>query len=475
MYKDESEMISKLQDSALKKVQSARIALLTNRPFYGTLLSGMPLIVDCSWLPTAATDHRNLYFNPEFIMGMPADRKKKVFARIDKHPMMTQQQKDDYKEYINVFYRQKTMKEIVFIMMHEVRHVTNDHMSRGKTFDRKRFNIAADHYINTDLVKELGQKAESLKWFTHRQVFDKTKEFGFLAYCYCDYQYEGKTAEEIYALLPEEIGDGEGKPLGAHIGDYDKDLDILGYTDPHPQKSADQEDEDMSWSEDMIDAAMKAAGGEGPKEARELIAQKGKPKINYLQIIKQRMISRVKSDRTYRVLGRRSGGMTKVLRDHGALTKKQFMVMPGRKRTETVDIVIGFDVSGSISRQTMTRIFNEIIALSTLYQCFRITLFCWSTQVGNVNVYTQDNIKEILDYRVTSTGGTTAACAFEYIDEFIPKAKEVIIFTDGYIEDLRHRGSSWGRKYNTLWVICGGRKGWIPPFGKAVDLDEHFK
>ena len=123
----------------------------------------------------------------------------------------------------------------------------------------------------------------------------------------------------------------------------------------------------------------------------------------------------------------------------------------------------------------MTRIFNEIIALSTLYQCFRITLFCWSTQVGNVNVYTQDNIKEILDYRVTSTGGTTAACAFEYIDEFIPKAKEVIIFTDGYIEDLRHRGASWGRKYNTLWVICGGRKGWLAPFGKAVDLDEHFK
>lgn len=100
MYTDEKESIMELADEALKKVQSARIALLTNRPFYGTLLSGMPLIVDCAWLPTAATDHRNLYFNPEFIMGMPVDRKKKVFARIDKHPMMTQQQKMNIKNML---------------------------------------------------------------------------------------------------------------------------------------------------------------------------------------------------------------------------------------------------------------------------------------------------------------------------------------------------------------------------------------
>lgn len=478
MYKDESEMISKLQDEALKLIQSARIALLQHRPFYGTLLSSLPIIADWRWLPTAATDHRNLYYNPEFIMGMPAERKKKVFDRIDNHPTMTQQQKDDYKKYVNVFYRKKTPKEVVVILMHEIRHITNDHMARGKSFNSKMYNIAADQYINTDLVAgDLGPRNKTLKFFPlgAQTKFDKDKEFGFLAYCYCDFAFQNKTAEEIYEM----IYNGKavtGNPMGTHIGDYDPERDILGYVDPHPSLGPIGKDENLAWSAGLIDAAMSAAGGEGPKEARELVARMRKPYIDYMKIIKQRMVSRVRSHLSYRKPARRSGSVTQVLRNYGAITHKQSIILPGRKQSETIDIVVGFDVSGSISTQTMKRIFNEIIGLCTLYKCFRVTLFCWSTVVGEVKVYTQDNIKEMLDYNVTSTGGTRAGVAFEYIEKNIPDAKDVIIFTDGYIEDLTSRKKDWGKKWDTLWVLCGRNKSkYDPPFGRAVDLDEHAK
>ncbi|QPI14801.1 DNA repair ATPase [Salmonella phage GEC_vB_MG] len=478
MYKDESEMIEKLQKDALKVIQSARIALLQQRPFYGTLLSSLPIIADWRWLPTAATDHRNLYYNPEFIMGMPEERKKKVFSRIDKHPHMTQEQKDDYKEYVNTFYRKKTPKEVVVILAHETRHITNDHMARGKSFDSKMYNIAADQYINTDLVaNEFGPRARSLKFFPigEQTVFDKKREFGFMAYCYCDFSFHGKTAEEIYS----EIYNGKvvhGHPMGAHIGDYDPERDILGYVDPHPSLGPVSKDENLAWSAGLIEAALNAAGGEGPKEVRELIARMRKPHIDYMQLIKQRMISRVRSHLSYRKPARRSGSVTQVLRNYGAITHKQSIILPGRNKQDTIDIVIGFDVSGSISKNTLTKIFNEIIGLCLLYKCFRVTLFCWSTCVGEVKIYTQDNIKEMLDYNVTSTGGTTAGVAFEYIEQNIPDATDVIMFTDGFIEDLSHRKKDWGKKWETLWVLCGrNRAKFDPPFGRAVDLDEHSK
>lgn len=478
MYKDESEMIAKLEKDALKVIQSARIALLQKRPFYGTLLSSLPIIADWRWLPTAATDHRNLYYNPEFIMGMPPERKKKVFDRIDNHPQMTQQQKDDYKEYINVFYRKKTPREVVVILIHETRHITNDHMARGKFFDSKLYNIAADQYINTDIViSDLGPRSQGMRFFPGgaQTVFDKNKEFGFMAYCYCDFSFHGMTAEEIYSAIHKGKA-VSGHPMGTHIGDYDPDRDILGYTDPHPCQGPVAKDENFAWSAGLIEAALKAAGGEGPKEARELVARMRKPHIDYMQIIKQRMISRVRSHLSFRKPARRSGSVTQVLRNYGAITNKQSIILPGRKQQDTIDIVIGFDVSGSISQTTLTKIFNEIIGLCLLYKTFRVTLFCWSTKVGDVKVYTQENIKEMLDYNVTSTGGTMAGVAFQYIEDNIPKATDVIIFTDGYIEDLSHRKKDWGKKWETLWVLCGrNRAKFDPPFGRAVDLDEHSK
>lgn len=471
MFVEEHELIRSQKDEALKLLQAARIALLNNYPFYGTLVSSLPLVADWDWLPTAATDHRHLFYNPEFIMGMSPERKKRVFSRIDNHPLMTQKEKDDYKEYVNVFYKPKTIKEVVFILMHEIRHITNDHLARGKAFDHKQYNAASDEYINTNLVMELGQKG-ALKFFPHgkQTVFEKGKEFGWLGYCYCDFKYYGKTAEQIYVLMNS--GFTIKSNVGTHIGDYDPNLDILGYTSPHPCSSDVERDENLSWSADMIDAALQACDGDGPAEARELAARRGKPTINYLQIIKQRMISRIKSSLSYRRPARRSGSVTYMLRKHGAINKHQSIVLPGRNNKQTIDIVVGFDVSGSISQKTLTRIFTEISGMIALYSEFRVTLFCWSTKVGDVKVYTKANIHEMMDYKVTSTGGTSATCAFEYIEKNIPEAKEVIIFTDGYIEDLKNR-QDWGRKFDTLWVICGGRSNWQAPFGRAVNLDEN--
>ena len=476
MHIDEYEMIKAQEPEARRRIQAARIALLSVRPFYGTLLSSMPLVANWEWCTTAATDGKHLFFNPEFVCGMTPGRKKKVMERLAKHPTMTPFDKINEQEFIETFYREKTMPELTFVCEHEVRHVTNDHLWRGKTFNPSLHNAATDEYINTSLVMDHSNRSKPMCWFPNGKAtaFDSSKEFGFLKFAYCNFRYHGMTSEMIYLDMLK--NKPKGRPVGNHMNkdESDDELNILGYDGERPQMTQAEKDSFADWSRHMIDAAVKAAGGEGPEEAMKMLAEWKKPQINYLKLIKQRMLSRIKGNRSYRKISRRSGGLTYAMRKYGGLSEKQSMILPGRTKANKVDIVIGFDVSGSISRATLRRIFNEIIGICLLYKEFRVTLFCWSTKVGNVCVYTDKNIRDMANYEVTSTGGTTAACAFEYIEKNIPDAEEVVIFTDGMIEDLRNR-KDWARKWSTLWVICGGSRNWRPPFGKSVDMDENVR
>lgn len=473
MYPEEYKMIGNLEAEARRRVQAARIALLSVNPFYGTLLSSMPLISNWEWCSTMATDGKNLFFNPEFVCGMPEEREKLVMERLRNHPTMLPAEKAEEERFIRTFYRGKTMPELTFVCKHEVRHVTNNHIWRGKSFDPKLHNAATDEYINTTIVMEHSNRSKPMCWFPNGRasVFDPDKEFGFLHFAYCNFKYLGMTSEQIYIDMLTNAP--KGRPVGNHMHRDEKDdeLNILGYRKERPQLTKEELDDITDWSRHMIDTALKSAGGEGPEEARAMIAEWKNPKVDYLKMIKQRMVSRVKSNRSFRRLSKRGGGLTFAMRKYGGLSKKASMILPGRLPKEKIDIVIGFDVSGSISPETLRRIYSEIIGICILYKVFRVTLFCWSTKVGNVCVYTEDNIRDLANYKVTSTGGTSASCAFKYIEDNIPEAKDVIIFTDGYIEDLNNR-KDWGRKWDTLWVICGGRRNWVAPFGRAVNMDE---
>lgn len=470
---EEYEMIKTQEPEARRRIQAARIALLSVRPFYGTLLSSMPMVANWEWCSTMATDGKHLFYNPEFVCGMLPGRKKAVMERLNNHPIMSAEEKLNELEFIETFFREKTMPELTFVCEHEVRHVTNDHLWRGKSFNPSLHNAATDEYINTSLVMDHSNRSKPMCWFPNGRAstFDSSKEFGFLKFAYCNFRYLGMTSEMIYLDMLK--NKPKGRPVGNHMrpDESEDELNILGYEKGRPELTQAEKDTFSEWSRHMIDSAIKAAGGEGPEEAIRMVAEWKKPKINYLKLIKNRMVSRIKGNRSYRKLSRRSAGLTYAMRTYGNLDANSHMILPGRVQAEKVDIVIGFDVSGSISRATLRRIFNEIIGICLLYKQFRVTLFCWSTKVGNVCVYTEQNIREMADYEVKSTGGTEAACAFKYIEENIPDAKEVVIFTDGMIEDLRDR-KDWARKWSTLWVICGGRSGWNPPFGRAVDLDE---
>lgn len=136
---------------AMTKLQKARTKLLLRHPFYGTLVMTSPMIEDRS-LPTAATDMKNIYYNPDFFDSLSQD-------------------------------------VIEFVIIHEVMHIALMHGLRLKTRNHKKWNRACDYAINLML---------------------KNDGFTLWENCLIDAKYAGMSAEQIYNTLDDEGGGGGG-------------------------------------------------------------------------------------------------------------------------------------------------------------------------------------------------------------------------------------------------------------------------
>jgi predicted metal-dependent peptidase len=136
----------KVDASAKEKLVTARIGLLLRAPFFGNLATRMNLINADDWCPTAATDGRRFYYNSEFVNSLP-------------------------------------LKQLEFLVGHEVLHAVYDHMGRRGSRDPKLWNIADDYCVNWDLVEQ--------------RVGDK------IPVALYDSKYKGMSAEEVYDDLYE--------------------------------------------------------------------------------------------------------------------------------------------------------------------------------------------------------------------------------------------------------------------------------
>jgi predicted metal-dependent peptidase len=103
---------------AVTKLDRAKVAVVTQHPFFASILMKRQLIED-NTIPTAAVDQRGqIYYNKEFLEGLEVD-------------------------------------EIVFVLAHEVGHVIGQHALRRGARNAKKWNIAGDAWIN-DMLKDAG-------------------------------------------------------------------------------------------------------------------------------------------------------------------------------------------------------------------------------------------------------------------------------------------------------------------------------
>lgn len=387
---------------------TARVGMLLRASFFGNLATRMRLVNADEWLTTAATDGRNFYYNSRFIKMLRP-------------------------------------REIEFLFGHEILHCVYDHFGRRGNRDPRLFNIANDFAVNADLKKH------------------KIGEFITTVPCLYDVKYDGMSSEEIYddlyenaekisieelvnRMIDEHMDGNEAE--GADSGD--KDSNRKGPTRLTEEERAKIRDE---IKEAVLTAAQTTDASNLPAGVKRLISNLTDPKLDWRELIRQQLESTVKSDYTWLKASRKGWHVD--------------AVMPGMKNTDMIDIVLTFDMSGSITDKMAKDMVSEVRGIMEEFDAYRIHVFCFDTAIYNPQTYISESLEDISDYALQGGGGTDFECIFQYLRDSEIEPKKLIVFTDG------EPCGSWGdaNYCDTLWVIHSNKDP-RPPFGVWAEYNE---
>lgn len=392
--------------AAREKLITARIALLISAPFFGNLATRLKLINADDWLPTAATDGRNFYYNTEFVNNLSAG-------------------------------------ELQFLFGHEVLHNVYDHIGRNGDFrDRMLFNCAADYCVNADLIDQrIGTQINP---------------------CLYDKKYTGWSAEEVYDDLYEnaekiDISSLMDKLLDEHMeddsngsGDGEDDKDGNGESGKGKRKLKLTEQEKAELRDEIRQAVLQAAQSSGagniPLGVKRLIKDLTKPVVNWRELLQQQIQSTIKDDFSWMKPNRRSWHMD--------------AIMPGMMPGTQIDVCIAIDTSGSIGEADIKAFLGEIRGIMESYDEYKIQVWSFDTEIYNHQTFSSENLENIETYQPMGGGGTDFMENWQYMKAQHIEPKKFIMFTDGYPY------SSWGDPdyCDTVFIIKGNENA-QPPFG----------
>ena len=406
-------MDPKVDNTARERLITARIGLLLKHSFFGNLATRLKLINADEWCSTAATDGKNFYYNSRFIMML-------------------------------------RVKEVEFLVGHEVLHVVYDHMGRRGTRDPQIWNIADDYAVNADLKRH------------------KVGEFITTVPALYEAKYDGVAAEAIYDDLMKNvqyisIEDLLDKMLDDHIdgdgdGDETEDGEGGGGKLKGRPKLSDAEKEEIrqEMRQAIINAAQSADAGSIPKGVERMIKELTAPVMPWRDLLQCNLTSAIKSDYSWMRPSRRGWHMD--------------AVMPGMNPGEEIDVTVFIDMSGSISMKQGQAFLSEVAGMMEAFDGFKIRVACFDTEVYNMQEFTSENLDTVDEYKIMGGGGTDFDCIFKYLKEEEIVPTRLIVFTDGY------PCGSWGDAdyCDTTWIIHGDTDP-SPPFGTWAIYDDHKK
>ena len=384
-------------DSIVDKIIVARVGLLLRHPFFGNMATRLKIVDGSEWCPTAATDGRHIFYN-------------------------------------RAFFEPLSIKQIEFVIGHEILHNVFDHMSRRDGRKPKVFNIACDYNVNGQLVRDkIGEPISSIRM-------------------YHDPAYYGMGSEEIYDKLMDEMDEQQLDQIGQMLDEHvDWESSPNGSNRPQYTKDELKKIRDEI-REATMSAAQSAGAGNTPANVARLIKELTEPKMNWREILRQQIQSTIKHDFSFMRPNRKGWHMNAIL--------------PGSNFSETIDICIAIDMSGSISDAQATDFLSEIKGIMQEYQDFKIKLWCFDTQVYNEQEFDGYSMDEFDHYEVKGGGGTDFDANWDYMKEHDINPKKFIMFTDGY------PFGSWGDETHcdTVFIIHGTNT-IVPPWGEYAYYD----
>jgi predicted metal-dependent peptidase len=356
-----------------QKILKARIALSLRQPFLASAIMRLPIknATSFAWCKTMSTDGYHIFFNANWAENL-------------------------------------SQSELRGVLAHEVLHVIFQHSSRRSNREPLRWNIAADHAINLILL---------------HQGFVLPKG-GF-----ANNAYKGKSAEEIYTLLPESskyrisstgsLGGNDESNIGGQIPDVGEDILDPDNISVKAARSTDMPDRaqlDELCTDLRNDAASKLQGNSAGLFLSECQAIE-ESRIDWRELLRSWLVDRIKNDWSM-------WPYSKKFIHRGLFMPSVGIEAPGH-------IIFAIDTSGSISNKDLGEIFSEIRSYRELFPC-RLTVIQCDAKIQSIEIFEELDGTEIPEQmNVFGRGGTDFRPVFDWAIENDPSSL-LIYATDGF-------------------------------------------
>lgn len=364
----------------LRRMQSARTALLLDSPFFGVLALQL-LLVESLQHSTMATDAVHLFFNPAFVDTLSRD-------------------------------------ELIGVIAHEVMHCAAGHCWRKDGREHQQWNVAADYAIN-QLLTDAGMALPA----------------GALL----DAQWAGKSAEYIYARLPQQPPQPKGGTGACGCGEV---LDAPADSDDDGNAPPTESD----WKQ-IAAAAVQAAKMRGklPASLARDFGTLVAPLVDWRSLLRRFVTDTTTSDYSWTQPNRRylaSG-----------------LYLPRLHAHACGPIAVAVDTSGSIDTETLRQFASEVNAIAQDVQPARVDIVWCDARVHRVDTFERN---ETITFTPIGGGGTDFAPVFAHYDASPELAPACLV----YLTDLQGSFPPAAPDYPVLWA-CTYANG-TAPFGEVV-------
>lgn len=354
-----------------------------------------------------------------------------------------------------------TVKQRAFLIVHEIMHIFLAHGHRGyeMNYVKEVWDYAVDYFVNGYaygyyLCKSSGTVRREQRAEQYLEVIPDSVCKPLL-----DERFTGMSSDDIYHQLMEEGlaeklkakepqkgqgngagngGDQNGEPSGRTDGCLDPhhQTDTI---DPETQKQ-------MQENEITLMAGVEAAKngkniGQGDLGLIKYISSLVAPVVSWEEHLRSTMKSRVPIRTSYnRISRRRSGGVV-------------FPTYMG----DHLDVVFGFDSSGSMGHDDIVRAYSEAVGVLEELDSFTIKIVSCDTKAHVVGEYDNDNYvtPEDMELKVVGGGGTYMSPIADYCAELVESGENVdllVIVSDGEIFDHDLSGHTGETSYEKVFI-----------------------
>jgi predicted metal-dependent peptidase len=376
-----------------KLLAQAKVSIIREHPFFASILLRRPIVLDPT-IPTACiTPKAEIKINPKFIENM-------------------------------------SVRNVVFLLCHEVLHVAGLHFMRQGARDHAKWNWATDAWINKTLMdSRIGD-------FISGGVTWNGGDAAKLA------------SEQLYANAPNDVQ----KQMTQGIG---MDLPADGAEGSLDSNSSDGKAMIAQIKIEVGQAANVArAQGSLSGALKEFTDQLLAEKIDWFTILAQYMNNLCASP------------IQSWSRPNKRFAPHGFYLPSAKTEPALEHVVVQFDVSGSITSDLMSKYISHVENVLNACSPRKTTILWVDTEIKHSQTIEWPE-NDSIDHFVTY-GGTDMEYGIKWVQENEPESPDaMIIITDG-----ETGFNLTNPAFPIIWVIDNTRE-IIPPYGITIRISDH--